>query len=768
MKRTIFSKTLMLLCVLLSILAFPAAAQTKTGIVATPLAQDLVKLFPDLSSGYIDFSGNGKPDQTSDLNEYVPESRVRDGQLQAQEILDFIIANWRFISLDKLKAVKAAVKASPGAISELIAIDYGASLDEALSLREQMGDGLYLTPSAYREAMEKMGGIVTAMVASYKKEGPKSDAEFTASRDSLFAMIDKGYPLPLDLPVEEKSVLSTSMVSVILKEKATNPARTRTAIRVLALVKSTDAAPYLAELAAGKEYPIEAMKALGEIGYKAAIPVLAAQLKTSSSPEVRKAALNATGVIGGAEGLDTILDIVKPANRESLTPELFEASAQALAGIAQKGNTDLRIQTALRDLAAVSKPAIRRIAAGGLGAFNTQASLEALTALVNTEKDVAVRKAAVAALALQKGDTVMGLLLKVIKERDLDPALKSVIILAIGDNPLGAAGIPSLVESLADPDANVRTSARNALLKLAPANQALVTGALSKALLASSDESFLAEGTTLASVMADAASVPAMLVLLGKPFPEVKRIASWALYRIRSQTNPKVPEELQNLVTNENETIAVRVNAVRALGAIGLDSATLNVWETLVTTAQMRGEKYAMLRFYSVRALGELKTAKPQAIAALVKIASRDPDMEMRKEAVFALKSLPSGAAAQEALSSSFLDASDVELKVRIIEALSDLGSDKPPALSLELLGGSLPLSLKRRIIVSLSENPTEAAAMAILDGAKDADAAEFITAVLEGFPKKLIASVVSRRLRTESDKNVLAVLTSLDILFSD
>ncbi len=754
--------------ILFAIFALPAVAQTKTSVVSTPLAQDLVKLFPELNSGYIDFSGNGKPDQTSDLNEYVPESRVRDGQLQAQEVLDFIIDNWRFITLDKLKAVKSAVKSSPGAISELIAIDYAVSLDEALSLREQMGDSLYLTPSAYKEAMDKMRGIVSSMAAAYKKEGQKSDAEFMAARDSLYAMIDKGYPLPLDLPKEEKDVLSTSMVSVILKEKVSNPARTKTSIRVLGLVKSTDAAPYLVELASGTEYPVEAMKALGEIGYKQAIPVLAKQLKTSTVPEVRKAALNATGIIGGSEGLDTILDIVKPANRESLTPELFEASVQALAGIAKKGNPDPRILAALKDLATVSEPSIRRISATGLGAFSSVASLETLASLVNTEKDVTVRKAAVSAYALQKGDTVMSLLLKVIKERELDPELKTVVIQVIGGHPAGAAGIPSLVDALADPDTGVRSAARSSLLKLAGANQAAVTSSLSRVLLSSSDVSFLVEGTTLSSILADVSSVPAMLALLGKPYPEVKRIAAWALYRIRSQANPKVSEALQNLVTNENEIIAVRVNAVRALGAIGFDSPTLNIWETLVTTAQMRGEKYAMLRFYSVRALGELRTVKPQAVSALVKIAGRDPDSEMRKEAVKALKNLPAGDTAQESLAASFLDATDVELKVCLIETLADLGSAKVSDLSGELLGSNLLLSLKRRVIQALSENPTEQSAAVILDGAKDAEAGEFITAVLEGFPKQLITSVVQRRLRTESDKNILAVLNSLDILFSE
>jgi hypothetical protein len=225
------------LAALIAFACAAAGAQQKTPIVSTPLSQELVRLFPEIAFGYIDFSGNGKPDQSSDLNEYIPDSRVRDGQLQAQEILDFIISNWRFISLDKLKSVRSALKASPGAISELIAINYAGALDEVVLLREEMGDGLYLTPSAYKEAMERIGGIIAAMADAYKKEGQKSDADFVAGRDELFGLIEKGYPLPLDLPAEEAGVLSTTMISVIVKEQKTNPARTRTAIRVLGLIR---------------------------------------------------------------------------------------------------------------------------------------------------------------------------------------------------------------------------------------------------------------------------------------------------------------------------------------------------------------------------------------------------------------------------------------------------------------------------------------------------------------------------------------------------
>ncbi len=771
MKRTMVRR-MALATLLLALTTGLLYAQQKTQIVASALSTELVKIFPELANGYIDFSGNGKPDQSADLNEVVPDSRVRDGQLQAQEILDFILANWRFVALDRLKAVQTAVKASSGAIGELIALDYASAFDDAIRQREAMGDGLYLTPSAHKEAMARLGGIISAMTAAYKREGAKAEAEFLANRTELFAMIDKGYPLPADLPDEDRAVLATAMRGTILKERTTNPTRVRAAIKVLGRLKSAEAGPYLVELAEGADYPVEAMRALAEIGYKPAIPVLARQLKSSPSQEIRKAALLATGAIGGAEGLDAIIELAKPANREGLSPELLEAATQALAGIAQKGNAEPRVFAALRELSSSDRPEIRRIAAAGLGAFTTPQAAETLLALVGGEKDTGVRKTAVAALARQKSEGVMPALMKLLKEPDLDAGLKVAAIRVVAENPQGSLATQQLVDALGDRDAEVRKAASAALQRLFPANQALVTGTLTRSLVASQDEAFLVEGAALLAAVADPASLPTLLSLLQKPQPEVKRNAVWALYRIRSASNPKVVEELQKLITNENETLAVRMNAVRAIGAIGYDTPQLNVWQTLVTTAQMRGEKYAMLRFFAVRALGQIPAGKGQSAAALARIAARDPDAELRKEAVYALRNLASAAPeAQEALASSFAFAEDAELKARIVEALADLGSDRATSLAAEFLAAaplSTPVSLKRRVIHAASTLPSETSAQVILDAARDPAIAEFAAAVLESYPAGLIASVVSRRLRTETDKGLVALLSALETKFTE
>jgi hypothetical protein len=325
-----------------------------------------------------------------------------------------------------------------------------------------------------------------------------------------------------------------------------------------------------------------------------------------------------------------------------------------------------------------------------------------------------------------------------------------------------------LVDDLGKKDAGVRAAALSALLKLYPANQAPVAGALTRSLTASQDEAFLVEGTGLLAVIAEPSTIPALLTLMQKPLPAVKRNVAWAFYKIRSSSNPRVIDELQKLITNESEPISVRVNAVRAVGAIGYDSPQINLWQSLVTTAQMRGERYASLRYYAVWALGRVGAGKPQAMSALSRIASRDADPELRKQAVIALRdiALPNDAAIS-ALSASYSKEEDPELKTLIIEALADMGTDVGAGLAGDLIASKAPLELKRRVLSALAQSPDEASAAVLIDASRESELQAFAEALLEGYPSSFMASLVARRLRSETDKEAISVLQSLDARLS-
>jgi HEAT repeat protein len=751
-------------------LAAPAAAQQTQQLQPVPSAlnQELIKIFPELASGRIDLNGNGKDDQTAGQNEILPELGVKDGQLRAREILDFIVANWRFIPLEKLRAVQTAVKNAQGPIGELIALDFASSLDEAVRQRAAMGDSLYLTPSAYKEAMDKISGLITAMSEAYKKEGQKAEADFVTNRDALFDMIQKGYPLPSDIPDDERAMLSTVMLNTAMKEQKSTPAKARNAIMTLGRLGSLEAAPYLASLVDGSDYQIEAINALGAIGYKPVLPVLSKLVKSSTNADVRKASLRAMGNIGGSDGLDAILDLLKPANKATLPKDFLPSIAQALAGIAQKGNADPRVQAALRDLSTSDDPETRGAAIAGMGAFVSPASSDALLAVLAGDKDPRVRTQAVAALGKQKSDATAPALMKVLREKDLDPSLEIATLNALGDLPSGSQAIGIIIDDLGDKSQGVRGAAAAALLKLYPANQVLVSGSLAKVLLASQDELVLDEGSSLLAVLADPSTLPSLLTLLQKPQAEVRNNVAWAFYKIRSSTNPRVVDELQKLVTNESETLTVRVTAVRALGAIAYDTNQLNIWQTLATIAQMRGDKYATLRSYSVWALGRVGAGRPQAIAVLSRIATRDQDIELRKAAVTALRDMAMpDKAAVDALTAAYPQTDDPELKVLTLEALADMGSDKPSSLAGDLLAGKASVALKRRAMNAISQSADQASASTLVDASRDAQLADYAEALLEGYPASFMPSFVSQRLRTETDKNAVSVLQSLDSHFS-
>ncbi len=765
---------LSLLCLFICLSSVPGlSAQNKIQVVSSDLSQELIKLFPEINQGYIDLNGNGKADELADLSEVIPESRVKDGQLQAQEILDFIIENWRSISLDKLKAVQKAVKAQTGALGGLIAIDYAASIDDAVKQREAMGNHLYLTPSAYKEAMTKMEELISGMAAAYKKEGQKSESDFVTSRDALLDMIQKGYPLPEDIPQEEKATLSTSMTSIVLSAgtaKGKDQDKVKAAIETLGGLKSAESGPYLIALLGKAEYQIEAMDALGLIRYRPAVPQLSDMLKSSSDLNIKLAALRAVGQIGGAEGLEAVLGLVKKPDRDSLEPELLVAAAEALAGIAKSGNTDVKILASLKDLAAHDNPDVRKAAVSGLGAFNAAQSSETLLAALANDKDPEVREAAVNEVNSQRNDAVaVPALIKVLREKELDPKLAVSVINALGKNAQGSQALSLIVDRLQDKDENVRAAASTALMSLYPNNAPLVTASLTRPLLASQDPAFLIAGTSLLADFADVSTVPSLLTLLASPNSEVKRNVTWAFYRIHSSANPRVVDELQKLITNENESIEVRVNAVRAVGAIGYDTAQLNIWQTLGTTAQMRGDKYASLRFYAVRALGGFLPAKPQTLQALARIAAKDADVELRKEALRSLVKLAVNDGDVEALiAGSFNSTEDPEVRTLIIETLADMGSERTAALGADFIAGEASVSLKRRVLAALSETPGTASAEVLLDACRTAGLSDYAEGLLEGYPASFMGSLISRRMRSESDKNVISVLEALETRFGN
>jgi HEAT repeat protein len=310
----------------------------------------------------------------------------------------------------------------------------------------------------------------------------------------------------------------------------------------------------------------------------------------------------------------------------------------------------------------------------------------------------------------------------------------------------------------------VRSATQKALIRLYDINPQSVVGNLTRGLLQSNDSTYLAEGTEVLSRVADPNALPALLTLMKKPYPEVKKHATWSVYRTQAPANPRIAEELQGLVTSETEPLSVRINAARALGQMGYDSPQLSIWQTLLTVAKLRGEKYTMLRFFAIRALGQLRTTKEAVLDTLVRIAAGERDGELQKEALAAVRRLSvADAEAEETLAGLFRQADALELRLAVLEALADMGSSRVSELASPLLDTEVPVGMRRRAVYALSQVGGREELDLIIDAAADPALHGYIEGVLEDANGSLIRPLVTRRLKTESDEEVAALLQSLE-----
>ena len=282
------------------------------------------------------------------------------------------------------------------------------------------------------------------------------------------------------------------------------------------------------------------------------------------------------------------------------------------------------------------------------------------------------------------------------------------------------------------------------------------------------DEHYLKSGTAVLARIADPDSVNVLYSLLQSPYPEVKKNVTWALFRVRAASNVRIAAELNKLVSSETEPLDVRINSVRALGAMGFDTPALKIWQTMITTAKMRGENYSTLRRFAIRALGSLGTANEEVKQALVSIASREKNLELKKEALFSLQKLAVvDKSVERSLAVLAKQVEDVELKVRIIELLGDMGSPETIRPASEILEGNHPPSMKNRVVYALSRAGGNEAYTAIIDAAEEVSLREYILAALESADKEQMKSIISRRLKAENDEEIISLLEFLQEEFN-
>ncbi len=748
------------------VFALAACLPISAKVVNTDLGRSFIKIFPNLSSNYIDLNGNGELDRLEDMDEKIPDSRVKDGIIQVQEILDFVQINFRFISMDKLKAIRDSLGNASGDIPELISLNYTSLIDEIISEKERLGaNDLYLTPSAMAAAKDKMSGYIATMLNAYRKEEKQYEDAFSKANKELFRMIEAGYPLP-DLNKEDKELLTNLTINSIIKEKDSNTNKVLAAVRTLGRLKSKEAIPYLKDLLSSDNYSLEATIALGNIGSSEARQTLLDKLQQVESGKLKNALILALGKTGGEESVQVILSMLNTGDEE-IDPNTEKTVLTALADITKNGIKDRKVYSILTEYLKNTDPEVRIIAISGIAAYKTAAATALLVPILKTEKSEKVKIQLVKSLSTDINPSTILSFSTLLQDPKTSDEFKKVLIDAIGINSNGFKAVTPVVNSLGSNTKEVRDAASKSLEQLYIQNSPIVISGISRGIVQNKDEMFQAEASGLLSKLADPGSVVTVLNLLGSPYPEVKKNATWTLYRMSPANNIKVVSELQKLVPSETESTEVRINAVRALGSIGYDSARQEVWKTILTTLKLKDSKYRMLKLYGIRALGEMKTINPDITDSLISIASREKDETLQLAAVNSLRSLsPSDSKIEKVLISTFKKNDNEKLRIALLEALGDMGSLETSNLAVTLLKPDVSASIKERTIYVLSHIGNEKSLSLLLDISNDSEISEYLMGTLEDADRDILSAMVQRRLKTETDSDRITILEDLNSQF--
>ncbi len=739
-------------------------------MVDNQLGKELSRIFPELQKGYIDLNNNKKMDRLDDADEIIPESRVKDSIIQVQEVLDFISNYYMYIPMDKILSVQKSLEQAKGAIPEIISLSYMESMNEIIRKREELGaDTLFLTPSSLKEANSQMEEFIASMTAAYKKERRSDESEFIKSRDQLFSMIEKGYPLPEALSEEERGILISSMINTIIKEKVSNPRLVKIAVKTLGKLKAAAAVHYIMDLMDSPEYKTDCIQALGDIGNKDALNILTRELENVSNANIQNSIIKSLGEIGSEDSLNILTDILNPSDDLIIPQKTIKSVITALSKLASKGTTDSSISAILMKYSKSEDISLKIAAIEGLSSFNNPATAAYLLGMLKTEKDEEVKLKIIKTLSLLSNNSIIPTFIVILRGKNTTDTIKKSVIEALGTKKDGVKGIIDIMKNLGSTNKDVRKAASNAVLKLYKVNSKTVIGSLSRGIITSKDIIYQTEGTAILAILSDPDSVNALSSLLQSPYPEVKKNVTWALYKIRTGANPKIADNLKKLVISETEPLDVRINSVRALGSMKIDSPVLNIWQTLLTTAKMRGEKYTMLRFFAIKALGDLGTINDEIIKDLLKIAAREPDILLRKEALNSIKDLAcTGSEEKKSLLTLFRREKDPEIRIAVIEILGDMGSKEVAELAPSLLADSTSGSDKKRIIYALSKTRCTEALSVILDISDNRDIQDFIISTLKDADLEIINSLITKRLKTETNSEIESVMESIQAGFEE
>ncbi len=729
-------------------------------IVDNNLGRALKEIFPSLGQDYIDLNHNGRLDRLEDMDEQVAESRVKDGIIQIQEVMDFIGENYPFLLIDELEMVQEALTGASGTISELIGLNYSRVMVEIIEKKIALGiDGLYLPPSARKEAEERMYGLIGIMVNAYKNEQLRDERAFEEARDELFTMIEQGYPIVEDMNDEDKDLLVSSLILTTLNERQTNSVRVRYAVKTLGKLRDPFAVSYLIDLMELPGFQPECIDALGAIGNSQAERLLISLAQNNPGEKSRIALYRALGRIGGEESLSLLLNDLKSDPPPGEAEEY--AILQSLSTVVQNGTNDRRINPILVEYLSSSLGRYRILAAEGLAAVPNAANINILLTALRNEREEEVQIAMIDAVNIQGNTKVIDLYVGLLRDPAASAAIQIALINAVGDNREGSRALPVLQSGLESENQEIRNSASRAFLNLYNFNPTAVAGTLSRIALTAESDRLIGETAGILARIADPATVNALIVLLKSDSSEARRSATWALYRIGKAGQSRMLVDLNRLITSETEPMEVRINAIRALGSFGESNS--DITQTLTTVVKMQGEKYSLLRNYAIETLGELGSMSDETVELLARISAREDNTLIKYSALTALRKggrfSPSMA---ETLGQLFNRSNDPEIKTRVLESLGDMGAAQTAEMADSLDFNTLNQEQKLRVLYALTRCGSYKAYNLIISRSQDEEISDVASVLLEEASSDTLVPVVEGRLRSEEDPLIIAFLEDL------
>lgn len=738
-------------------------------IVSTPLGNQLRRIFPELKDDYIDLNKNGSLDRLEDMDEQISDFLVQDDQLQVQETLEYIRINYKYFPVRTLESVRDALNSPQGTINELIGLNYSTAINQLIDKRYAMGDyGLYLPPSARKKAMDEMSVFLSQMDSAYKKEGSGAEEEFSNAKDSLYEMLEKGYPIPAPLSSKEKEILESTLINTLIREQG-NEQAVNTALYSLGLLRSSRGIPYIIPLVSDERFAIESIRSLGSIGNLEALDLLLVSLEENLEETIEIEIIRALGAMGSRESLDPLFKILKD---EELTDNVQKVVLESLGKIAERGTIDRRISSTLATYLSSADPSLRIIAVKGLSAFSDQATVVSLLGLFKKERSENVLLSLVDRAQYINNPSIVPSLIALLQNNQTSIELQKSCLSTIGVHPEGIKGINGVLQTLESPESDIRDAAYNAAKAIYRTNSTALIGGLARNVNSNKNLLFQQQAAKLFADLPDEGSMLSLLNMLTYPDAEVKRYATLALYRLKPSGNIRITTALNKMVSNETEPLDVRINAVRALGAAGFDNPTVKVEKTLVTAASMRDAKYAQLRLYAIRALGQMTVLSDESVEKIISIAARERDSSIKEEALQTLSRIGiSDPSKLEQISDSLTNLdfeNNSDLALQLCEVLGEAQSTDFIPTGLKLAEHLSEPSSIRRLVYAFYLTGSEEGYKAMFLQGKNEELNNFITSLAESTDKTLLSRVIESIKRSETNNQVLSLveIVESEILF--